>query len=189
MTNKWQVLTPDSSETIEFDIVEESLQREVEILELAAAEVDDDKKIEQQILDEQLVTAQGSLADYHDLIKDNERPALITIGFMPPGKRTEFELRARAILGGKKYAELDYEKLQEYHTVQKATCQWGVKGFKIRNENGGVEYTTEDGKFRTVTYKIASQKVADLFEMNTWLDLLQQKVLEYNRLGKDTKKK
>jgi hypothetical protein len=110
---------------------------------------------------------------------------VITIGYLPPGKRNDCLYRIDKILRGKAVENLTVEDLLENDRISRDVVAWGVRGHKI----AGLDFVSATREYAGKQWQGCADSIVDIYEINGWLGLIKNLVLEYNTISLAKKKK
>lgn len=135
---------------------------------------------------EKIADLQKRIEEY----KASEDPKpVFTIGYIPPAKHTEIKAHFVTVSGIDGYEPIKVESAE----LQRKVCAWGLRGWNIHQEKDGkvipFDMKFKADKCRSRDYQIVDDSCIDVVEHNGWLESTARKILEYNRLSEEHKKK
>lgn len=187
-----RVLIPDLDATIEVDPIELSLREGIELAENAAA-----RESDQAQKAAQAARAEGLTKSLDEYLASTEPRMSVTIGYIKPARLSELRYR---FAGAQEFAqrvgtdetqgtsvghERWFEVAKKLDDVYRDLCKSGLRGWSVASP----PWKTETEIVRGREVQVAHEWVVEAIEKMGWLRALAIKVLEYNTLDPETKKK
>lgn len=187
-----QILIPDLDATIEVDPVEAALRH---ALATAIGTADKLTGDDQAAANLGVANLQTQLDEY---LASKDARMMIRVGYIKPAKFVELKFRlagaqekaqaerkieaaAGEASGIAKWAVVTEALLDVYRDI----CKHGLKGWNLKEP----AWVTEVAVIRGRNVEVAHEQVIEAIEQIGWLPALALKVLEYNTLSEDSKKK
>lgn len=187
-----RVLIPDLDATTDVDPIELSLREGIDLAESAAAREKD------PALKEVHAARAASLVKSLDEYLGSTEPRMsVSIGYIKPARLSELRYRFAAAQEVAQQAGADeaqgtsvgherwFEVAKKLDDVFRDLCKSGLRGWSVASP----PWKTETEIIRGREVQVAHEWVIEAIEKMGWLRALAIKVLEYNTLDPETKKK
>lgn len=178
---KKQILIPDSSVTEEIDIWIEQEIFNLGIAQQVRNQLHDSNTEDIHAADEEIKRIENEIEDLEESKDTNPK---ITIGYMPPAKKTELIHRWHVLTRKKDLDQATEEDLIANEEIAREFCKWGVKG----HANIPKDFELQKIRWNGKEYDIASDLMVAIYEANQWHHIIKNAVIKYNTL-QDSKKK
>lgn len=175
-------LVPDLTATKDIDPVLAQMDHEIGKWERVAESEDTDTERVAELLSE----LRESRQEYVDA--DDTKP-VVTIGYMPPAKRTGIRNEGLKLIGLGDDGEALCKSAEHGAALDREVVSWGLRGWTLQSESGPIEFDTELAKVGGVEYPQAKPEMVAIVEAMGWLPGVAAAVLEFNTLDAKTKKK
>jgi hypothetical protein len=172
-----QLLSVDMEATQEVVILRELLAFEEATFSIALQDPDTEEK------DKPRIQARLDAIKADQQIPDKDDDPRISIGYLPPAKRSELYHRHTVAMRGKTVETIAAEDLDGYDDIVREWVRWGVRA----GRNLPFPVTRVEVSWRGKKHQVLSDETMDQLQLNGLLHVLKKLVEQFNTLDEEKK--